>query len=161
MLLAPFRGKQRVSEPTIHRQNASLLYLLAPPSFPAITSNTISIQIVATLEAYSPLPLRYTHLLPSVHVSYRRLLPLTLCSSPSGAVSWLEAYDAWLLLLCHVHWLLHRLRLGWLLPTLWSGHSALPLHHVHCPHGLQCQTHGVDGNVEMHLVSTSRNRLTL
>ena len=56
------------------------------------------------------------------------------------------------LLLRHVHWLLHRLCLGRLLPALRGSHLVVPVHHVHCTHDLQSQAHGVDGHLAMSMV---------
>ena len=83
---------------------------------------------------------------------YRRHLIHT-SSTLIGAVLGLAASDPWLVLLCHVHQLFHRILLGWLVYALRGYCPPSPLYPLHCPHGIQPQTHGLDGHMEM-LVSS-------
>ena len=69
--------------------------------------------------------------------------------SAVGSAFRLAPPDARLFLLRYEHRLLHRLRLGRLLPALGVGHPPHPLQSLHHSHGLQPSADGLDGQLEM------------
>ena len=69
-----------------------------------------------------------------------------------GAAPGLEASYTWRLLLRHVAGLLHRIRLGRLLPALRGRGPTRPLYPLHSADGVQPAPHGLDGVIQVHLI---------
>ena len=72
-----------------------------------------------------------------------------------GFAPGLAAPHTWLVLLRHVDRLLHRFCMGWRVPTLRGCNLADPVWPLLHPYVFQSSSHGMDGGVEMPVVSHS------